>query len=191
MISKQKFKEAISTLEIYFDKKIQPQTAIIIWFNHLDQSLTDEELDDAVEQAVIKCRPHPSFMPTPEELVGFVKGGREIKALQEWQLVMCAAARQDESQLAYISQRGRVALHAIGGLRTVGLAEEYKRNQLEKSFITVYCQCADKDAKTLPPAMSQPPTVRSDEEFTPVPEHLKQQMEQLKAKLSMNGNGKH
>jgi hypothetical protein len=186
VIEQKIFDYGIELLDSYFGKKLN-EAVQGIWFEYLDEKLTSEEFLAAVKNSLLRSR----FMPTASELVEFIHGSKEAKALQEWQSVLLAASRGDESQLAYISQRGRVALHAIGGLKTVGLAEEYRRSQLEKSFITVYCQCADKDAASLPPSVSQPTVTRTNEDYAPMPGYLKQQMEQLKTKISMNGNGKH
>lgn len=181
MIADAKFERGITLLQQHFNRTLS-EDVIAIWREYLDDTLDDEEFTQAIKEAILSCE----FFPTAKKLAEFVNGSKEAKASQEWQSVILAANRGDESQLAYISQRGRVALHAIGGLKTVGLAEEYKRNQLEKSFVTVYCQCTEKDAKALSPATSQPLAAKSDEEFTPVPEDLKRQMEQLKAKLSLS-----
>ncbi|MHC5939549.1 hypothetical protein [Nostoc sp.] len=181
----------MSLLMKHFEKQLDPKV-LEIWKDELDQYLTDDELAEAGRQLILTFEQrYRGHFPTFKQLFDTINGSKESKAVQEWQSVVLAASHGDESKLAYISTRGRVALHAIGGLRVVAMAEDYKRVQLEKSFITVYCQSVDKDAKTLPPSVSQPPTVRSEEEFAPVPEHIKQQMEQLKIKLSMNGNGKH
>lgn len=190
MISQEVFDDCMILLMKHFEKQLDP-TVLDAWKDELDQHLTDDEFAEAGRQLILYFEQrYKGHFPTIKQLLDVINGHKEAKALQEWQSVILAASRGDESQLAYISQRGRVALHAIGGLRTVEMAEEYRRNQLEKSFITVYCQCADKDAASLPPSVSQP-TVARNEDYAPMPEHFKQQMEELKTKISMNGNGKH
>jgi hypothetical protein len=192
VISKHCFDSCMSLLMKHFEKQLDP-VVLEIWKEELDQYLTDDELAEAGRRLILTFEQrYRGHFPTFKQLFDTINGSKESKAVIEWQSVVLAASHGDESKLAYISTRARVALQAIGGLRVVGMAEDYKRVQLEKSFITVYCQSVDKDAKTLPPSLSQPLTAKAgNEEFTPVPEHLKQQMEQLKAKLSMNGNGKH
>jgi hypothetical protein len=188
MISDEKFQRGINILQQHFSRTLIPE-AIAIWKEYLNDQLDDSEFAQAIKECILGCE----FFPTAKKLAEFINGGKEVKALQEWQVVILASSRGDEGQLAYLSQRGRVALHAVGGLRVVGMAEEYQRQRIEKSFVTVYCQCADKDEKALPPfSMPQPTTVGSDdEEYVPIPEHVKQQIEQLKSKLSMSDNGKH
>lgn len=190
MISNQVFDDGIALLMRHFEKQLDP-TVLELWKDELDQHLTDDEFAEAGRQMILYFEQRfKGHFPTVKQLLDVVNGSKEAKALQEWQLVIRAASCQNENQLAYISQRGRVALHAIGGLRAVGMAEDIRRNQLEKSFVIVYCQCADKDANALPPATSKPSCEIVQEESAPIPEYLKQRMEQLKEKVRMNGNGK-
>ena len=192
MISKHCFDSCMSLLMKHFEKQLDP-TVLEIWKDELDQYLTDDELAEAGRQLILSFEQrYRGHFPTFKQLFDTINGSKESKAVQEWQSVILAATHGDESKLFFISTRARVALQAIGGLRVVGMSEDYKRVQLEKSFITVYCQSVDKDAKALPPSVSQPLAAKSDVgESAPIPENLKQQIEQLKAKLSMNGNGKH
>ncbi len=190
MISQQAFDSCMILLMKHFEKQLDP-TILEIWKDELDQHLTDDEFREAGRQLILYFEQrYRGHFPTAKQLLNVINSSKEVKSLQEWQLVLQAASRQDESQLAYISQRGHLALHAIGGLQAVGLAEEYRRNQLEKSFVAIYCQCADKDSKALPPSVSQPQNVTTEAEFVPMPEHVKQQMEDLKARISMNGSSK-
>jgi hypothetical protein len=116
---------------------------------------------------------HERFMPTAGELVEFISGGKEAKAIQEWQLVLSASrsgAEKATELLAYASMRCRTALQAIGGLRAVGLTEsDFQRTNLQKQFTTVYCQCSDKDAKALPQSESIPTQNRQEEKEDSIP----------------------
>lgn len=183
MISAKTFESAIAILQEYFGKQIQPVAAILVWRDYLSENLDDEELKQAVKTAIIECK----FMPSPKELVEFVNGGKEAKAMQEWQAILRSAATN--TQPSYLSNRGVVALQAVGGLRAIAIAEDSRRNQLERSFVTVYCQCSDKDARSLPQAQPMPPQAKEEVEASPVPEQLKRQMEELKAKMAMNKGG--
>jgi hypothetical protein len=186
MIEKKIFNYGMELLDSYFSKKLN-EAVKGIWFEYLDKELTTEEFLTAVKNALL----HSRFMPTAGDLVGFIHGGKEAKALIEWQVILRASASsQDESGVAYISTRARVALQAIGGLRTVGIAEEFRRHQMEKQFITVYCDCSDNDAKSLPQTSSAPQSENrfSETESVPPPAHVHDEIAALKAKFSMNGN---
>ncbi|MBD6621029.1 hypothetical protein FNW02_36230 [Komarekiella sp. 'clone 1'] len=185
MIEKNIFEYGMNLLDSHFNKKLD-DTVKGIWFEYLSDELMNEEFLTAVKNALL----HSRFMPTAGELVGFIHGSKESKALMEWQVILKASTNcQDSSGIAYISTRARVALQAIGGLRTVGMAEEFRRNHMEKQFITVYCQCADKDAKALPQTSSAPTVEPKHEasESVPPPAHIRFEIAALKAKLSMNG----
>ncbi|WP_193200882.1 hypothetical protein [Nostoc sp. MG11] len=186
MIEQQVFDYGMNLLNCYFNKVLD-DTIKGIWLEYLSSELTGEEFLQAVKNALL----HSRFMPTAGELVGFIHGSKESKALMEWQVILKASTNcQDSSGIAYISTRARVALQAVGGLRTVGMAEEFRRNHMEKQFITVYCQCSDKDAKALPQTSSAPVEEPRHEatEAVPPPAHIREQMAVLKTKLSMNGN---
>ncbi|MCG6137676.1 MAG: hypothetical protein MET45_24075 [Nostoc sp. LLA-1] len=185
MIDQQVFDYGMNLLNSYFNKVLD-DTIKGIWLEYLSSELTGEEFLAAVKNALL----HSRFMPTAGELVGFIHGGKELKALQEWQVILKASTNsQDSSGIAYISTRARVALQAVGGLRAVGMAEEFRRNQIEKQFITVYCQCSDKDAKALPQTSSAPKAepINENSECVPPPAHIREQIEALKMKFSMNG----
>jgi hypothetical protein len=184
MITQEKFEKAIAVLQTYFSKQIQPESALAIWQEYLSDNLTDDELTQSVKQAIIQCRPHPSFMPTPKELVAFVNGGKEAQAIREWQDVLSAASGRKEA-IAYLSARGKVALNAIGGLNAVSLAEERLREKMEKNFTTIYSQCSDKDSHFLPSASASPRKPERQEEFVPMPEETKAQIKDLARKISM------
>ncbi|PHJ65040.1 hypothetical protein VF04_04465 [Nostoc linckia z7] len=183
MITQEKFEKAIAILQTYFSKKIEPEAALAIWQEYLGDNLNDAELGQAVKEAIIQCRPHPSFMPTPKELVAFVNGGKEVQAIREWQDVLSAASGRKDA-IAYLSVRGKVALSAIGGLHAIGAAEERVREKMEKNFIVVYCQCSDKDSRSLP--MASPSQEPTQQDFVPMPEEIKAQMKDL---FSKKGRG--
>lgn len=182
MISDAIYSRGMQLLAENYDRKL-PDSISVIWRKHLNENLTDAEFLEAVTHSIL----HSRFMPTAGELVGFVQSGKEVKALEEWQFILKASRNcQDLSQLAYLSDRAKLALRLIGGLEKVGYAEDYQRNRMEKSFCTIYAQCADKDARSLPPAdlvtddkhPSPPP------EHSPMPEHVKAQFEALLNKMS-------
>ncbi|MBE9036021.1 hypothetical protein [aff. Roholtiella sp. LEGE 12411] len=184
MIEKNIFDYGMNLLDSHFNKKLD-DTVKGIWFEYLNDELMGEEFLAAVKNALL----HSRFMPTAGELVEFIYGGKEKRALQDWQVILRASTNsQDYKGIAYISTRARVALQAVGGLRAVGMAEEFRRNHMEKQFITVYCQCSDKDAKALPQTSSapQPEPINENSEPVPPPAHIRFEMAALKAKLSTN-----
>jgi hypothetical protein len=170
MISQEAFYDGMGLLMVHFEKQLDP-VVLGIWKEELDQHLSDEEFAEAGRQLILFFEQRfKGHFPTAKHILDVINGSREAKALQDWQKVLTAASCGDEEQLFYISHRGRVALQAIGGLKTVGMAEDYKRTHLEKSFVTVYCQCADKDAHSLPPSISKTP-VRNNSGLISAPEH--------------------
>lgn len=190
MIHPDTFKHGMGLLMSHFDKQLD-LTVLEIWKDELDQHLNDEDFLEAGRQLILYFEPRfRGHFPTAKQLLDAVNGSKEVKALQEWQLILKAASRSTSEEIAeslvYLSARSRVALEAIGGLRAVAVADDYRRSQLEKSFVMVFCQCADKDAKTLPPAKVQSTeTEVIVEESVPPPEELRRYMEGLKSKMSM------
>lgn len=187
MLSEKVFNYGIDLLEQNHDRKLPPAIKLI-WREYLDENLADSEFVSAVKHSIL----HSRFMPTASDLVEHIHGGREAKAIQEWQSILQASGKvEGEELLAYLSIRGKVALQAIGGLHKVGLAEEYQRQRMEKNFVTVYCQCSSKDSKVLPQSSSidSVQAKNEDEQPCPMPEHVRQQLEQLGAKFAMNKGG--
>jgi hypothetical protein len=185
MISDATFFKGITLLTSHYERKLLDDV-VKIWKDYLSEHLDEVEFREAVKHSIL----HDRFMPTAGDLVNYIHGNKEAKAIQEWQLVLKASANcSDLSQLAYLDIRSNVALQAIGGLQSIGLADSYERQRLEKSFITVYCQCGSKDSKSLPQASSMPTQEgdRTPPESSPMPEHIKEQMEALKANF---GGGK-
>lgn len=183
MISLSVFRSGIDLLCSHFNRPLLEPVAAI-WKEYLDSELNDAEFGEAIKHAIL----HHQFFPTAGQLVDAIKSSKEVRALQEWQVVLQASATLNPDGIAYISDRARVALQAIGGLQRIGLAENWERGQLEKNFIAVYCQVSSKDSKALPPVSSVAPSSPSEEPqgSVPMPEEVKRQMEALKAKLAMS-----
>lgn len=120
-----------------------------IYYEHLSENLTEEEFIESLKQSAVKL-PVYRGLPSADQFVELIKGSRESKALQEWQMIVKASAANDIDQLAYLSTRGHVALSAIGGLGAVSY-HEGSLQWLQKDFVTVYCQCSDKDVNILKP----------------------------------------
>jgi hypothetical protein len=187
MIAPDILNKGLMLLSKHFGRELLP-LVLTMWSEYLSDELSNAEFQSAVKHAIL----HSRFMPTAGELVDFINGGKESKAIAEWQTVLAAAAADTERAkelLAYASMRCQTALQAIGGLNPVAIAEtDYQRGVLQKQFTTVYCQCPDKDMKVLPQASSQPTrnASKQPQDYSPIPKHVKEQMEALKAKMSPN-----
>jgi|GEM_PF-2456236 hypothetical protein len=200
MICQKVYEKMFDLLEMNYGKTLASPIKHI-WKDFLDQELSDEEFTEAVRHAIL----HSRFMPTAGELVDYINGGKESKAIAEWQTILTAAASNHQHStelLTYSSLRCRVALQSIGGLNAVAIAEsDYQRSILQKQFITVFCQCSDKDTKVLPQASSQPSHCVAEvssvvargsrnnasttpETASPMPNYVKQKLDALKAKIS-------
>lgn len=156
MISRKFFLECVATLEAYFEKKIQPEAALGVWFKYFNERLDDDDLKAAVEQVIVNCR----FMPTPKEVVEFVQLDNELNAKQEWEFKVVPAAKMssEDGRTHYtnqLSKRGRIALSMVGGLDKIAQSEEKFLGVIEKDFKKIYCQTSASE-KTLPPAKPEP-----------------------------------
>lgn len=183
MLTRKMFDYGMTLLEQNYDRKL---TELIgqLWFRYLDEHLSDDEFLAAVKHAIL----HNRFMPTASELVEHIHGGKEAKAIQEWQEILKASSRVNaKEQLTYLSDRARIALHAVGGIHAAAVADDYERRRLEKSFVTVYCQCSSKDSRALPPTSSEVATEANREPATPspMPEYVREQLRGLGAKFAM------
>lgn len=183
-LSLQAFQTGMNLLAMNYNRQL-PEPILLIWRDYLERELTDEEFIEAVKHTIL----HSRFMPTAGELVEFVKSGKEARAIQEWQIILQASRRNDSDSLSELSDRGRVALAAVGGVYQLGMAEDsFVRQRMEKNFITVYCQVSDKDCRNAPTVSPVAPSSPSEEPqgSVPMPEEVRRQMEALKAKLAMS-----
>lgn len=144
----------LSLLAEYYKQDISPPIAKI-FYRYLAENLNEAEFLEAI-QLVIETMPPKKGMPSPVEIVELIRGSKQAKAYEEWQIIVKASAANDVDQLAYLSTRGHVALNAIGGLGAVAY-HEGSLNWLQKDFVTVYCQCSDKDVHILKPARVENP----------------------------------
>lgn len=145
MLSKNAFDYGLDLLNQNYDRQLTDDIKEI-WRSHLDENLNDEEFLGAVRHAII----HSRFMPTVGSLVDQIRGDKEVKALQEWGMIVDAVAKGNvEERLAYLSDRARIALKGIGGVEAIGWANSVDRQRLEKKFVSIYCQCSSEDRKAL------------------------------------------
>ncbi len=190
-ISIKAFDQGLKLLEMNYEREL-PEPIKNIWFQHLDQHLTDEEFLSAVKHLILNNR----FMPTANELVEQAHGTKEVRATEEWQMVIKAAqqwhsmgiSERGSEALAYLSDRAKTALQAVGGIHAIAVADSYRLGHLERSFTRVYCQSRKTDARMLPQEQhksTQKPQ-EGTETYAPMPEHIKKQMEALNARWSMS-----
>ncbi len=188
MLELKAFDAGMDLLEENYERKISPRIRRI-WFEYLDENLNKAEFAEAIRHSIL----HNRFMPTAADLVAHIHGTKEAQALIEWQqIVKASSSASPKEQLTYLSLRARTALQAIGGIFEIGKAEEFRRDRLEKSFVTVYCQCSDKDTRMLAQESTSAPEKRQQgtSEAASMPSHIKEQMEGLKDKFAAKGNGK-
>lgn len=154
MITDRKFEAGLDLLQRHFKKNLD-EDAIAIWREYLDNELDDEQFTTAIKEAILKCE----FFPPAVKLVEFATASLEVKAGMQWRIIINAAATTSEDWqqeiLSALTVRSRIALQIIGGIRPVGLADEWGLRNLAKDFIAAYCQCSG-DIKFLPPALVPP-----------------------------------
>ncbi|MFW9265188.1 hypothetical protein, partial [Nostoc sp. CALU 546] len=121
MIEQSLFLERFEEIAVHFGYKVTAPVAKI-YYEHLSENLTTEEFIQAAQRSMVEF-PVRRQLPSPKEIVELILGTRESKALQEWQMILQAASRNDSESLVYLSNRGHIALSAIGGLNVVAYHE--------------------------------------------------------------------
>jgi hypothetical protein len=101
------------------------------YYDTLRSRLTTEEF----ERAARIVFDHDAFWPAPIRFVYAVHGNPETNALGEWQRVLAAARQVEQPPL---TPAGAVALRAVGGMREVQYADEWKLHRLERAFREAY-----------------------------------------------------
>ena len=81
MKDKKKFGQYMTALSETFDKEISTVLSKVYW-NALDQ-YTDEQFENAVNTAIVKCK----FFPKPAELIELVSGDQGERSLLAWEKV--------------------------------------------------------------------------------------------------------
>ncbi|MBN3925625.1 hypothetical protein [Nostoc sp. NMS4] len=114
MIEESLFLERFEEIAGHFGYRMT-EPVVRIYYKHLSENLTQEEFIEAAERSMIEF-PVRRQLPSPKEIVELILGSRESKALLEWQMILQAASRNDNESLAYLSNRGHIALGAIGAL---------------------------------------------------------------------------
>lgn len=181
MIEESLFLARFEEIAAHFNYRMT-EPVVKVYYKHLSQNLTTDEFMEAAERSLIEF-PVRRQLPSPKEIVELIKGSLESKALQEWQMILQAASRNDSESLTYLSNRGHIALGAIGGLNVVAY-HEGSLQWIQKDFIQVYCQCSDWDVKVLKQAPApdpRPKPVADEDLITP------DQWQELKSRMKNFG----
>ena len=127
MIDLSVFEQEIAILMDWFNRDFEKATLKRL-HQRLSQQLTTAEFLQAAIAVFDKSR----FFPTVEEFVSAVKGDPETQAMQEWELCIKAAARNNRDLIARLSPQGQSALPLVGGLYKLGMATEEDLRWLKK-----------------------------------------------------------
>lgn len=154
MLDKTNFDKTFALLAKHYSYDVSLAIAKI-YYDYLSANLEEAEYLQAIELVVLH---HPVRMklPSPVQIVELIRGSKESKAYQEWQIILKAGGSNDVDQLTYLSTRGHIALSAIGGLSAVAYCEG-SLVWLQKDFTSVYCECSDKDVHILKPVKIKNP----------------------------------
>ena len=127
MIELEVFTQEMIELQAHFDKELSDRT-ISRYKAIFDQALTTEEFKQGIIWAYRYCKPHPSFFPSPQEIIEASQGSIEERGLLDWTKIL-----ENGSSLSPV---GRKALQAIGGYSTVRMSEN--PSFLKKEFIAAF-----------------------------------------------------
>lgn len=127
MIDLTVFTQEMIELQAHFGKTLSDRT-IARYKAIFDEALTTDEFKQGVIWAYRYLKPHPSFFPSPQEIIQASQGSIEDRALIDWVNILKDAT--------LLSPVGRKALQAIGGSSTVRLSE--KPDFLKKDFIAAF-----------------------------------------------------
>ena len=127
MIEAKVFTEEMLELQAHFDRKLS-DTSFKRYHAILSQVLTTDEFKQGVILAYQYLKPHPSFFPSPQEIIEASQGSLEERALLDWTKIL-----ENASSLSPV---GRRSLQAIGGSSTVRMSEN--PSFLKKEFIAAF-----------------------------------------------------
>ncbi|NEO85483.1 MAG: hypothetical protein F6J87_14730 [Spirulina sp. SIO3F2] len=131
------------------------------YYRHLS-SLTNEQLQDAVERAIA----YEAFMPTAETLLGFATGSVKVRALRQWSIAAQEATNPRKLNETNLDEPAKKAIQTLGGLYELGrIDNNWERQRIEAQFIELYTE-----ASRTPDAFNPVPTLPSakkPKEFPP------------------------
>ena len=120
MIDTSIFTEEMIELQAHFNKTLSDRT-ISRYKSIFDQALTTDEFKQGVIWAYRYLKPHPSFFPSPEEIIQASQGSIKDRAILEW------------SDIKNLSEVGKKAFAEIGGSFAIKNSENL--SFLRKEFI--------------------------------------------------------
>lgn len=127
MIDLTVFTQEMIELQAHFGKALSDRT-ISRYKAIFDEVLNTDEFKRGVIWAYRYCKPHPSFFPSPQEIIEASQGSLEERALLDWTKIL-----ENASSLSPV---GRRSLQAIGGSSTVRMSEN--PSFLKKEFISAF-----------------------------------------------------
>ena len=120
MIDKESFTEEMIELQAHFERKLS-DTSFKRYHAILSQALTTDEFKQGIVWAYRYLKPHPSFFPSPEEIIQASQGSIKDRAILEW------------SNVQNLSEVGKKAFAEIGGSFAIKKSENLPF--LRKEFI--------------------------------------------------------
>jgi hypothetical protein len=127
MIDLATFTQEMIELQAHFGKELSDRT-IARYKAIFDEALTTDEFKQGIIWAYRYCKPHPSFFPSPQEIIEASQGSIEERALLDWTKIL-----ENASSLSPV---GRKALQSIGGSSTVRMSEN--PSFLKKDFVASF-----------------------------------------------------
>lgn len=124
------FDQGIERLKENFPDATFTEYKYQIWFDKLENQLSNEEFQAAVQEAVYKNR----FCPTGEELVSLVKTSERELVLDCWSRCLDALSRR--TSLNDLDDASQYAIALLGGLTYLGELSIYEINKLKPDFCT-------------------------------------------------------
>jgi len=178
MIDQQTWIQGLTLLCQHYQRQMLDEVALI-WKQYLDERLTTQEFQQAIKTVILESR----FFPTAKDLVEAVKGDPELLAAAEWSLCHREACRGHRETVAGLSPKGQTALYLIGGLRKIATSTAEETTWQRKEFIRFWLS-ASESINSLP---GLPPAKPMEVQVAPMPESIKQQLEELTKKVAAHG----
>lgn len=133
MKNKKKFTECMTMLGELFDKEISKTLQTVYW--DILQPFDDERCVMAFNQVVKECK----FFPKPVEILVFLQGTSEDKAVQAWALVDNAMRKTGNYEsLDFGDPKIHQCIEILGGWSQLGTLTEDEWKWKRKEFESLY-----------------------------------------------------
>jgi hypothetical protein len=175
MIDQQTWIRGLTLLCQHYQRQMLDEVALM-WKQYLDEHLTTQEFEQAVRVTILESR----FFPTAKDLVASIKGDPELLAAAEWSLCYKEACQGHRDTLVGLSPKGQTALYLVGGLRKIATSTAEETTWQRKEFIRFWLSAADEFTQAPGLPQAKPTQV----EVAPMPERIKQQLEELSRKVA-------